>query len=197
MDNKFNVGDKVVCLDADKYTAPYGLYAFKEYTVSHTSWVSGTFYVGLFELNHTKSEWAAFRFNLVERAKPTQQKEKEMTFKNMKFDVTAIAKQLNVEHEEASRIIQEALFEQGYKHFITGACVCELYLRDAWSFAYDDGVVCSGQTSHGKDKFIDMVIKPTHAIVEAEEQQEVVELNGKKYNKQELEKALSLLKPIE
>lgn len=29
------------------------------------------------------------------------------------------------------------------------------------------------------------------------EQKEVVELNGKKYNKQELEKALSLLKPIE
>lgn len=185
-ENKFSVGDKVVCISSDRCTEKYGLYRGHEYSISK---IDRYGYVGLQELDQGFTEWLVDRFELVE------QKEKEMAFKNMKFDVAAIAKQLNVEHEEASRIIQEVLFEQGYVRFDGEDSPEELSLP--FVFSYEDGDATCGSWISGKEDFIWCTVKPTYTIVEAEEQQEVVELNGKKYNKQELEKALSLLKPIE
>lgn len=187
-ENKFSVGDKVVCISSDRCTEKYGLYRGREYSISK---IDRHGYVGLQELDQGSTEWLVDRFELVE------QKEKEMTFKNMKFDVAAIAKQLNVEHEEASRIIQEALFERGH---VWAAGYGKRVQDQSKKFLYlADNEICHGDNYQyfEEDESTLFTIKPTYTIVEAEEQQEVVELNGKKYNKQELEKALSLLKPIE
>lgn len=178
MDNNFKVGDKVVRTGNTTDYVTRGLV----YTVERCT--QNTVY-----LKECPWSYDPHNFELVE------QKEKEMAFKNMKFDVAAIAKQLNVEHEEASRIIQEALFEQGYVRFDRVGYAAELPLK--FVFSYDDGGITCGEYDGNRTTHVTYRIKPTYTIVEAEEQKEVVELNGKRYNKQELEKALSLLKPIE
>ena len=174
--SKFKVGDKVV--RTGRTIEEEGMHHGNVYTVERC--VTNTVY-----LEECPYRYDAGYFELVE------QKEKEMTFKNMKFDVAAIAKQLNVEHEEASRIIQEALFEQGCQWGYGGVA----HTKEDWLFVrYGTKITWSDEEDSDLKSY---TVKPTYAIVEAEEQQEIVELNGKKYNKQELEKALSLLKPIE
>lgn len=176
---KFNVGDLIVRTGCSNDFVTKG----EVYTVERC--INNTVY-----LEECPWGYDSHNFERVE------QKEKEMTFKNMKFDVAAIAKQLNVEHEEASHIIQEALFEQGYEPYSAGDRTHGL--ASNWVFAYSNGDVTTGSfVTNRHDENTLHAIKPTYTIVEAGEQQEVVELNGKKYNKQELEKALSLLKPIE
>lgn len=179
MDNKFKVGDLIVRTGCTNDFVTKG----EVYTVERC--VNNTVY-----LEECPWGYDSHNFELVE------QKEKEMTFKNMKFDVAAVAKQLNVEHEEASRIIQEALFEQGYSWAWGEDFVIEQ--SHPYLYAYTDNIIYGGNSQRFKEHSNKLhTIKTTYAIVEAEEQQEIVELNGKKYNKQELEKALSLLKPIE
>jgi len=127
-------------------------------------------------------------FELVKEEQMTQQ------FKNMKFDVAAIAKELGIKHEEASRIIQEALFGLGY------------VWRDGSKQVLDTTekvIVCDSAGFMHWTRWVNecfqhesVKIKQTFSIVPIE-QEEFVELNGKKYNKKELEAALSMLKPVE
>lgn len=177
--SKFKVGDKVVRTSRTRDEVVVGnIYYVSEIIDSDNMYLVGC-----------SKSYCSDYFELVE------QKEQEMTFKNMKFDVAAIAKQLNVEHEEASRIIQEALFEQGYVWNNGTNTVIDTDYKQIQ--AWNDGNFTRSNADYENSDFVFYTIKPTYTIVEAEEQQEIVELNGKKYNKQELEKALSLLKPIE
>lgn len=178
--SKFKVGDVVVRTSRTRDEVAIG----NIYTISGIVDSENVYLIGC------SKSYCSDYFELVE------QKEKEMTFRNMKFDVAAIAKQLNVEHEEASRIIQEALFEQGYSWKCGEYFVIDQ--QQPYLYAYTNNITYGGNSQSFKEHPNKLhTIQPTYTIVEAEEQQEIVELNGKKYNKQELEKALSLLKPIE
>jgi len=178
--SEFKVGDKVVRNGGDYMNVKRG----EHYTVSK---IHADDSLSLYEVNGCYDD---IFFELVKEEEMTQQ------FKNMKFDVAAIAKELGVKHEEASRIIQEALFELGYKW------------RDGSVSIRNDVewfIVCCEKGFIHPNKWIWVncllpfdfsKIKQTFSIVPVE-QEEFVELNGKKYNKKELEAALSMLKPVE
>lgn len=173
--SKFKVGDKIV----HKHTG-------KEYIVSKY----------LDHFNIFVEGYDGFcpesAFELVNEEEMTQQ------FKNMKFDVAAIAKELDKPHEEASRIIQEALFEFGYVWFMKKGVETKLVQHAGGKLlhCWDDGCITYSDLEDEDDEFVQHKIKQTFSIVPVE-QEEFVELNGKKYNKKELEAALSMLKPVE
>jgi len=174
--SEFKVGDKVVRVGGDYMNAKRG----EHYTVSK---IESDGSLTLYEVNGCYDD--AF-FQLVKEEEMTQQ------FKNMKFDVAAIAKELGVKHEEASRIIQEALFELGYK-WCYGGKVTQ-FVEELYLCSWEDKYITHGEVDN--PNFVQHKIKQTFSIVPVE-QEEFVELNGKKYNKKELEAALSMLKPVE
>lgn len=116
-----------------------------------------------------------------------------MKFTNMKFDVAAITKELGVPHGEASRIIQEALFEQGYQWYSGGVVQ---HLSEPYLFSNDVGLISVGwgnENSPRMKQFENCSIKVSYSI---HSKPEVVEFNGEMYNKADLEKALALLTPV-
>lgn len=175
--SEFKVGDKVVRVGGDYMNVKRG----EHYTVSKIDMD------GSLKLSEIDGWYDDVFFQLVKEEEMTQQ------FKNMKFDVAAIAKELGKPHEEASRIIQEALFELGYKWQSWGTNTP--HTKGSWlmvrcnkniTFDYFDSA----------PELAKHTIKQSFSIVPVE-QEELVELNGKKYNKKELEAALSMLKPVE
>ena len=110
-----------------------------------------------------------------------------MQFKNMKF---------RVRDEEHSKQIQEALFELGYRWPIYGTEVIHtaaVYLCASQTGELDWSVMESSFLNQAFPEY-ELKFKPEFVEVVKEE---VVELNGKLYNKKQLEEALSKLKPIQ
>jgi len=176
--SEFKVGDKVVRVGGNYMNVKRG----EHYTVYKIE-VDGS--LMLSEIDGWYDD--AF-FQLAKEEEMPQQ------FKNMKFDVAAIAKELGKPHEEASRIIQEALFELGYDWTSNKRSV--LYTDRDYLIAGGGVIMCSYKKPRDWIWYEQHTIKQTFSIVPVE-QEEFVELNGKKYNKKELEAALSMLKPVE
>lgn len=112
-------------------------------------------------------------------------------FKKMRFEVNS---------PEHSAQIQKALFSMGYKWSSRGTTVqfCDRkylftdedgYILHAisWFYSFDDKTYA----------LCKIEVVENYRIVEEEPEVELVELNGRKYRKEDLEKALDALTPVE
>lgn len=113
-----------------------------------------------------------------------------MTFTAMKF---------RVESPEHSEKIQKVLFDMGYSWYATDNKV--KHTKEDVLVTYSDGNLCycekeywstlTSQTEYTLKEIISYELIPVPPPVE------LIELNGLKYKKSELEEALKLIKPIE
>lgn len=119
-------------------------------------------------------------------------KEEKPMFKEMKF---------RVKNSKHCRQIQENLFAQGYKWAHHGQQVCYtaarfLFANSRGLLTYDDNLT----TFNGETDFVETILeaRTTYNLVEVPVKvaPEVVELNGQKYLKADLEAALKKLTPI-
>jgi hypothetical protein len=172
MSNKFKVGDRVVRQDEHHI-----LVVGKEYIIAETNkngWVQVEGYDG----------W------LVDQAFTLA----PSTFKNMYF---------KVESPEHSRAIQSWLFEQGYKW---PSCSKGTFMNAHFNFivTHDKGgltysYVTPNPTSDLQEHTLSYEIETEYTITDVSpvEKKERIELNGKMYDKEVLEKALSGLEEVE
>src|SRR5690606_16449290 len=103
---------------------------------------------------------------------------------------------IRIKDEEHSKLVQETAFKEGYRwngglQEIKNTNVPFLYL-------YADYKVIQ----HGRNEYVFENYSAVEVTLESryhfkEVEKEVVELNGKRYLKEELEKALSLIKPLD
>lgn len=115
-------------------------------------------------------------------------------FEGMKF---------RVKDEEHSKLIQEHLFSLGYGWEGRGFGVLEKVVKHtshAFLYTYSNKQICYGddiENFETKDfPEIELVATTTYSLKPVEKE-EFVELNGKKYNKKDLEEALSKLHPVD
>lgn len=110
-------------------------------------------------------------------------------FKKMRFKVNS---------PEHSAQIQKALFSLGYK-WSEGATV--QYCDRQYLFGDEDGSVLHSNSFYSFDDktyaLCKIEVVENYRIVEEESEVELVELNGRKYRKEDLEKALDALTPVE
>ena len=110
-------------------------------------------------------------------------------FKKMRFKVNS---------PEHSAQIQKALFSLGYKWLggTTVQCCDKQYL-----FGDEDGYLLHANSFRSFDDkayaLCKIEVVENYRIVEEESEVELVELNGRKYRKEDLEKALDALTPVE
>lgn len=126
-----------------------------------------------------------------------QEKETEMkqsndvVLENVKFDMKAIAKELDVPLEAAHYIVQNALFAEG----VTWASGHDAVKNTNAPFlTVEEGRLKFAMSS--TPQFKQLSIKQQLTFYVKEQPKEVVEFGGKKYNKEDLEKALALLSPV-
>lgn len=126
-----------------------------------------------------------------------QEKETEMkqnddvVLENVKFDMAAIASDLGVSLEEAHKIVQPLLFENG----VTWVGGHDAVRNTHASFlTVEEGRLKFAISNIPQFKEISIKLQPTFYV--KEQPKEVVEFGGKKYNKEDLEKALALLSPV-
>lgn len=152
--------------------------------------------------NHTKQKYCYESFSCLARYEDyykQQEKEDEMkqnddvVLENVKFDMKAIAKELNVSLEAAHYIVQNALFAEG----VTWASRHDIVRNTTADFlTVEEGRLkfAIGNITPPHFKQLSIKLQPTFYV--KEQPKEVVEFGGKKYIKEDLEKALALLSPV-
>lgn len=129
--------------------------------------------------------------------------EKEMN----KFDLKTQPWWIRVDKEEESKAAQEWLFEQGITWADGSSTVYNYPSLSFVSNLWDDGCINEGkfmwfhgeETPHKSAQEIKLSFETTTKVANViyPEAEELVELNGKKYKKSDLEAALSKLNPVE
>ena len=123
-----------------------------------------------------------------------------MDLNNKKINVKAYADKNRITLEQAHKEIQGYLFEQGFKWMSGDTKV--LYPQNNYLYLTCDGLARDPEDSHegfSEDsneelKFTrEVIVKLTPVLVE----EELVELNGVKYRKSDLEAVLAKLQPVE
>lgn len=178
--SKFKDGDKVVRVGGDYMNVKRG----EHYTVSKIDMD------GSLKLSEIDGWYDDVFFQLAKEEQMTQQ------FKNMKFDVAAIAKELGKSREEVCYIVQKQLVDMGYTWSVF--ILPERFNANIANYIYSSycGLITWSTNEKLYKQHKSHTIQHSFSIVPVE-QEEFVELNGKKYNKKELEAALSMLKPVE
>lgn len=99
---------------------------------------------------------------------------------------------------ETSGAVQEALFAEGIKWF--GDAVSQIQKTECpFLYVYQDGYIRYGDSEKSflSEKYQEVFFETTTTItVKLLPPAEVIEFNGKKYLKEDLEKALALLTPL-
>lgn len=106
-----------------------------------------------------------------------------MTFKNMK---------IRIKDEEHSKAVQEALFALGYRWVPNGFQVA--HTEKDYLLTWSEGDITYGDIGWGREKYQEVVLEmiPTFVPVRSK-----VEVLGKTYYKEDIEKALASLSVVE
>lgn len=127
--------------------------------------------------------------------KETEMKQNDdVVLENVKFDMTAIAADLGVSLEEAHKIVQPLLFENGVTWKAYDSDNDVRFTHATFLFIATNKWL---MWCHNDDKgYKELSVKLQPVFYIKEQPKELVEFNGRKYNKEDLEKALTLLSPV-